>query len=78
MPQLNTPNETSDLEDATDYATEVVRAIANEKNVNLSDFQCESYAALVISNNFEACATELWDQIIAKLFSTSSEPVAVE
>lgn len=68
MSQLNTPNETRDLDEALDYANDVIIAIANEKNVNLSDQQRSEYAALVISNNFNNCAEELWDAIIAKLF----------
>lgn len=68
MPRLDTANETKDIHEAVEYAREVVIAIANERRVELSSNQIDSYVALVVSNNFEVCAEELWNQIISKLF----------
>lgn len=76
MAVLNTPNQTKELDSALDYVKDVVKSIADEKGVELSTNQIDQYVSLVISNNFQFCAEELWSEIIKELFVISTQTEA--
>jgi len=69
MAKLNTETETKDLDEAIDFAITCVENICSQQKISLTSDQMQSYAALVISNNFESCATELYFAVITKLFN---------
>lgn len=66
---LNSNTETKDLDEAIDFTIDCVKNICSEHQISLTDEQMRAYAALVISNNFEDCATRLYPKVITKLFN---------